>query len=135
MAAPLAAAAPALFAGTGGTLMGIGTALGGAGSLFSAFRGGGGQADYSQLYGDQAVLAANNVRMSLAGQELAAMTGAYTGVLGARSNVAQESALGQFDVARQKDLSSSGLALGVAASAADKKQQLDLQRGQGAFIC
>jgi hypothetical protein len=40
----------------------------------------------------------------LAGQELAAMMGAYTGLLGARSNVAQESALGQFDVARQKDL-------------------------------
>ena len=58
------------------------------------------------------------------------MMGAYTGLLGARSNVAQESALGQFDVAKQKDLSSSGLQLGIAASAADKKQQLDLQRGQ-----
>jgi hypothetical protein len=37
------------------------------------------------------------------------MMGAYTGLLGARSNVAQESALGQFDVARQKDLTSAGL--------------------------
>jgi hypothetical protein len=33
MAAPVAAAAPALFAGTGGTLFGVGSALSGLGSL------------------------------------------------------------------------------------------------------
>ena len=129
MAAPVAAAAPALFAGTGGTLFGVGTALSGLGSLAGGLfgGGGGGQADYSSLY---AQLVPGQVKTTLAGQELAAMMGAYTGLLGARSNVAQESALGQFDVAKQKDLSSSGLQLGIAASAADKKQQLDLQRGQ-----
>jgi hypothetical protein len=128
MAAPIAAAAPAMFAGTGGTLFGVGSALSGLGALGSAFMGGGGgQADYSSLY---AQLVPGQIKTTLAGQELAAMLGTYTGILGARSNVAQESALGQFDVAKQKDLSSSGLQLGIAASAADKKQQLDLQRGQ-----
>jgi hypothetical protein len=125
----LAAGGAAAAGGLGSTLFGVGSALSGGGSLLSSFLGGG-QADYSQIYGPMAGMAANNVRATLAGQELAAMTGAYTGLLGARSNVAQESALGQFDVAKQKDLSSSGLQLGIAASAADKKQQLDLQRGQ-----
>jgi hypothetical protein len=46
------------------------------------------------------------------------MMGAYTGILGARSNVAQESALGQFDVARQKDLTSAGLQTGIASQLA-----------------
>jgi hypothetical protein len=124
----LAAGGAAAAGGLGSTLFGVGSALSGGGSLLSSFLGGG-QADYSQIYGPMAGMAANNVRATLAGQELAAMTGAYTGLLGARSNVAQESALGQFDVAKQKDLSSSGLQLGIAASAADKKQQLDLQRG------
>jgi len=125
----LAAGGAAAAGGLGSTLFGVGSALSGGGSLLSSFLGGG-QADYSQLYGPMAALAANNVRASIAGQELAAMTGTYTGLLGARSNVAQESALGQFDVAKQKDLSLSGIQLGIAASAADKKQQLDLQRGQ-----
>jgi hypothetical protein len=44
--------------------------------------------------------------------------GPYTGLLGARSNVAQESALGQFDVARQKDLTSAGLQTGIASQLA-----------------
>jgi hypothetical protein len=123
-----AAGGAGLLAGTGGTLLGIGSALGGLGSLTSAFTGGGGgQADFSSLY---AQLMPGQVKATLAGQELAAMTGAYTGLLGNRANVALESALGQFDVAKQKDLSAAGLALGIAASAADKKQQLDLQRGQ-----
>ena len=124
-----AAGGAGLLAGTGGTLLGVGSALSGLGSLAGGIfgGGGGGQADYSSLY---AQLVPGQVKTTLAGQELAAMMGAYTGLLGARSNVAQESALGQFDVAKQKDLSSSGLQLGIAASAADKKQQLDLQRGQ-----
>ena len=102
-------------ASTGGTLLGIGSALSGAGSLFGSIFGGGGQADYSQLYGPLASMAAQNVKTTLAGQELASMLGAYTGLLGARSNVAQESALGQFDVARQKDLTSAGLQTGIAS--------------------
>jgi len=119
MAAPVAAAAaaPALFAGTGGTLMGIGTALGGLGSLAGAFMGGGGggQADFSSLY---AQLMPGQVKSTLAGQELAAMTGAYTGLLGNRANVALESALGQFDVAKQKDLTAAGLQTGIASQLA-----------------
>jgi hypothetical protein len=113
----LAAGGAAAAGGLGSTLFGVGSALSGGGSLLSSFLGGG-QADYSQIYGPMAGMAANNVRATLAGQELAAMTGAYTGLLGARSNVAQESALGQFDVAKQKDLSSSGLQLGIAAQLA-----------------
>ena len=118
MAAPVAAAAPALFAGTGGTLFGVGTALSGLGSLAGGLfggGGGGGQADYSSLY---AQLVPGQVKTTLAGQELASMMGAYTGLLGARSNVAQESALGQFDVARQKDLTSAGLQTGIASQLA-----------------
>ena len=116
MAAPVAAAAPALFAGTGGTLMGIGSALGGIGSLAGAFMGGGGgQADFSSLY---AQLIPGQVKSTLAGQELAAMTGAYTGLLGNRANVALESALGQFDVAKQKDLTAAGLQTGIASQLA-----------------
>ena len=120
MAAPLAAAAPAMFAGTGGTLFGVGTALSGLGALGSAFMGGGGgQADYSSLYGNQlAQLQIGNVQNTIAGQELAAMTGIYAGLLGNRANVAQESALGQFDVAKQKDLTSAGLQTGIASQLA-----------------
>jgi hypothetical protein len=114
----LAAGGAAAAGGLGSTLFGVGSALSGGGSLLSSVLGGGGQADYSQLYGPMAALAANNVRASIAGQELAAMTGAYTGLLGARSNVAQESALGQFDVAKQKDLTAAGLQTGIASQLA-----------------
>jgi len=116
-------------ASTGGTLLGIGSALGGAGSLLGAFTGGG-QADYSQLYGEQARLAAQNVATTLAGQELAAMSGAYTGLLGSRSNVAQESALGQFDVARQKDLTAAGVQTGIASQLASSAIGLGEARGK-----
>ena len=110
-----AAGGAGLLAGTGGTLLGVGSALSGLGALGSAFMGGGGQADYSSLY---AQLVPGQVKTTLAGQELAAMMGAYTGILGARSNVAQEGALGQFDVARQKDLTSAGLQTGIASQLA-----------------
>ena len=101
----LAAGGAAAAGGLGSTLFGVGSALSGLGSLAGGIfgGGGGGQADYSSLY---AQLVPGQVKTTLAGQELAAMMGAYTGLLGARSNVAQESALGQFDVAKQKDLSS-----------------------------
>jgi hypothetical protein len=111
----LVAAAAGGAGGTGG-LFGVGSALSGLGALGSAFMGGGGgQADYSSLY---AQLVPGQVKTTLAGQELAAMMGTYTGILGARSNVAQESALGQFDVARQKDLTSAGLQTGIASQLA-----------------
>ncbi len=111
-----AAGGAGLLAGTGGTLLGIGSALGGLGSLTSAFTGGGGgQADFSSLY---AQLIPGQVKATLAGQELAAMTGAYTGLLGNRANVALESALGQFDVAKQKDLTAAGLQTGIASQLA-----------------
>jgi len=111
-----AAGGAGLLAGTGGTLLGIGSALGGLGSLTSAFTGGGGgQADFSSLY---AQLMPGQVKATLAGQELAAMTGAYTGLLGNRANVALESALGQFDVAKQKDLTAAGLQTGIASQLA-----------------
>lgn len=103
-----------LLAGTGGTLLGVGSALSGLGALGSAFRGGG-QADYSTLYSE---LVAGKPKIDIAGQELAAMMGTYTGILGSRSNVAQESALGQFDVAKQKDLTSAGLQTGIASQLA-----------------
>lgn len=104
-------------ASTGGTLLGIGSALGGLGSLGSAIfgGGGGGQADYSSLYSG---LIPGQTRMTLAGQELAAMTGIYAGLLGNQANVASESALGQFDVAKQKDLTTAGLQTGIASQLA-----------------
>ena len=110
-----AAGGAGLLAGTGGTLLGVGSALSGGGSLLSSFLGGGGQADYASMY---APLVAGQPKINIAGQELAAMMGAYTGILGARSNVAQEGALGQFDVARQKDLTSAGLQTGIASQLA-----------------
>jgi len=110
-----AAGGAGLLAGTGGTLLGVGSALSGLGALGSAFMGGGGQADYSSLY---AQLVPGQARTTLAGQELASMMGAYTGLLGARSSVAQESALGQFDVATQKDLTAAGLQTGIASQLA-----------------
>ena len=109
-----AAGGAGLLAGTGGTLLGVGSALSGGGSLLSSFLGGG-QADYASMY---APLVAGKPKIDIAGQELAAMMGAYTGILGARSNVAQEGALGQFDVARQKDLTSAGLQTGIASQLA-----------------
>jgi hypothetical protein len=111
-----AAGGAGLLAGTGGTLLGVGSALGGLGSALGAFTGGGGgQADFSSLY---AQLIGPQVKNTLAGQELAAMTGAYTGLLGNRANVALESALGQFDVAKQKDLTAAGLQTGIASQLA-----------------
>jgi hypothetical protein len=113
-----AAGGAGLLAGTGGTLLGVGSALGGLGSALGAFTGGG-QADYASLYANQiAPLMVGNVKSTLAGQELAAMTGAYTGLLGNRANVALESALGQFDVAKQKDLTAAGLQTGIASQLA-----------------
>lgn len=112
----LAAGGAAAAGGLGSTLFGVGSALTGLGSLGSAIFGrGGGQADYSSLYSS---LVPGQIRTTLAGQELASMLGAYMGLLGARSNVAQESALGQFDVARQKDLTSAGLQTGIASQLA-----------------
>lgn len=114
----LAAGGAAAAGGLGSTLFGVGSALSGLGSLAGGIfggGGGGGQADYSSLY---AQLVPGQVQSTLAGQELAAMMGAYTGTLGARSNVAQESALGQFDVAKQKDLTSAGLQTGIASQLA-----------------
>jgi len=110
-----AAGGAGLLAGTGGTLLGVGSALSGLGALGSAFMGGGGQADYSSLY---AQLVPGQIKATLAGKELAAMLGTYTGILGARSNLAQESALGQFDVARQKDLTLAGVQTGIASQLA-----------------
>lgn len=107
-----------LLAGTAGTLFGVGSALSGAASLGSALfggGGGGGQADFSSLYSG---LIPGQTRMTLAGQDLAAMTGMYSGLLGNRATVGLESALGQFDVARQKDLTSAGLQTGIASQLA-----------------
>ena len=106
-------------AGLGSTLFGVGSALSGLGTLGSAVFGGGGQADYASLYGQNVLpLLVGQTKMTLAGQELAAMTGAYTGLLGNRANVALESALGQFDVAKQKDLTAAGLQTGIASQLA-----------------
>jgi hypothetical protein len=112
-----AAGGAAAAGGLGSTLFGAGTALSGLGSLAGAFTGGGGggQADYSSLYSG---LIPGQTRMTLAGQELAAMTGIYAGLLGNQANVASESALGQFDVAKQKDLTTAGLQTGIASQLA-----------------
>ena len=114
----LAAGGAAAAGGLGSTLLGAGTALSGLGSLGSAIfggGGGGGQADYSSLYSG---LIPGQTRMTLAGQELAAMTGIYAGLLGNQANVASESALGQFNVAKQKDLTTAGLQTGIASQLA-----------------
>ena len=112
----LAAGGAAAAGGLGSTLLGAGTALSGLGSLGSAiFGGGGSQADYSSLYSG---LIPGQTRTTLAGQELAAMTGIYAGLLGNQANVASESALGQFNVAKQKDLTTAGLQTGIASQLA-----------------
>jgi len=111
----LAAGGAAAAGGLGSTLFGVGSALSGGGSLLSSFLGGGGQADYASMY---APLVAGQPKITIAGQEVAAMMGAYTGLLGARSNLAQEGALGQFDVARQKDLTLAGVQTGIASQLA-----------------
>jgi hypothetical protein len=100
-------------------LAGIGSVLGGAGSLFSSFRGGGGGGasapgtDYAALYAYQAQ--PGNVALTTAASELANLMAAYTGTKGIESKVLGQVAYDQFDVGKQQQQTLAGLQAGIAS--------------------
>lgn len=114
MAAPLLAGTPAVLAG-------VGTALGGAGALASAFMGGssagGGAAmpgyDYASLYAYKTQ--PGNVAMTTAAAELANLMAGYTGTEAIQSKVLGQTAYDQFNVAKQKAETLAGLQAGIAS--------------------
>lgn len=110
-------AAP-LLAGTAGWLAGGGMALSGLGSVIGAFNaggGGGGQADFSGLYSQ---LLSQNTPLTIAGQELATLMAPYVGTEAIQSKVLGQSAYDQFDIAKQKEQTLSGLKAGIASQLA-----------------
>jgi hypothetical protein len=96
----------------------IGSLLGGAGSVIGAFGGGGGgggQADFSGLYSQ---LLSQNTPLTIAGQELATLMAPYVGTEAIQSKVLGQSAYDQFDIAKQKEQTLSGLQAGIASQLA-----------------
>ena len=96
----------------------IGSLLGGAGSVIGAFGGGGGggsQADFSGLYSQ---LLSQNTPLTIAGQELATLMAPYVGTEAIQSKVLGQSAYDQFDIAKQKEQTLSGLKAGIASQLA-----------------
>jgi hypothetical protein len=91
----------------------IGALAGGAGSLLGAARGGGQQADYSALYASQ--LAPGNTKLTIAGNELAALMAPYTGTEAAQTKVLGQQAYDQFSQAIQKEQTQAGLQAGIAS--------------------
>lgn len=91
-----------------------GTLLGGAGSLFGALSGGGGApgGDYASLYGSS--LAAGNVPLTLAAQQVAALSGPWIQALNTNTSLQASQALGQFNQAAYKDQTNTDLLAGVA---------------------
>jgi len=94
-------------------IAGIGTLLGGAGALTSAVRGGGGGGasapmyDYATLY--QSQLLPGNTLLTTAATELAQLMAPYVGTEAAQTRVLGQAAYDQFDVAKQKEQTLSGL--------------------------
>jgi hypothetical protein len=105
----------------------IGSALGGAGSLFGAIRGGADQTDYASLYSTQ--LAPGNTGLTIAGQELAALMAPYTGTEAAQTKVLGQQAYDQFTQAANKEQTQAGLQAGIASQYASSV--LGLQDLQG----
>jgi hypothetical protein len=100
-------------------LAAIGTLAGGVGSLFGAIRGGGGQqqapaGDYASLYASQ--LAPGNVGLTVAAQELAALTGPYVQALNSNTALQASQSLGQFNQAAYKDQTTTDLLAGLAGA-------------------
>lgn len=96
----------------------IGTALGGAGSLFGAVRGGSSSGaapgfDYASLYAGQ--LLPGNTLLTAAATELATLMAPYVGTEAIQSKVLGQSAYDQFDVAKQKEQTLAGLKAGIAS--------------------
>jgi len=108
-------AAP-LLAGGAGWLAGGGMALSGLGSVFNAFGGGsqnqGPGVDYASLYGG---LTAGVTPLTTAATELASLMAPYTGTESIQSKVLGQAAYDQFDVAKQKEQTLSGLQAGIAS--------------------
>lgn len=122
-AAPLLAggggAAAAGGLGTAGLLAGGGMALSGLGSLIGGVQGGGTQApmyDYASLY--QSQLLPGNTLLTSAATELAQLMAPYVGTEAAQTRVLGQAAYDQFDVAKQKEQTLSGLQAGIASQLA-----------------
>lgn len=122
-AAPLLAggggAAAAGGLGTAGLLAGGGMALSGLGSVIGATQGGGTQApmyDYASLY--QSQLLPGNTLLTSAATELAQLMAPYVGTEAAQTRVLGQAAYDQFDVAKQKEQTLSGLQAGIASQLA-----------------
>lgn len=104
-------------------LSGIGALLGGGAALYSAVSGpkggggggggGGGAYDYASLYAGQ--LLPGNTLMTSAATELAQLMAPYIGTEGIQSKVLGQSAYDQFDVAKQKEQTLTGLQTGIAS--------------------
>jgi hypothetical protein len=98
----------------------IGGLATGAGSLIGAVRGGGSQqqlapgSDYASLYATQ--LAPGNVGLTVAAQQLAALTGPYIQGLNANTSLQSSQALGQFNQAAYKDQTTTDLLAGLAGA-------------------
>ena len=100
-------------------LAAIGTFAGGAGSLLGAIRGGGSSqqapaGDYASLYATQ--LAPGNVGLTVAAQELAALTGPYVQALNSNTALQASQSLGQFNQAAYKDQTTTDLLAGLAGA-------------------
>lgn len=93
-----------------------GSLLGGAGSLFGAIRGGGGApaGDYASLYATQ--LAPGNVGLTVAAQQLAALTGPYVQGLNTNTALQASAQLGILNDAINKSDLQSQLLAGVAGA-------------------
>ena len=105
----------------------IGSALGGAGSLFGAIKGGGQIPDFASLYSTQ--LVPGNTRLTIAGNELAALMAPYTGTEAAQTKVLGQQAYDQFTQAATKEQTQAGLQAGIASQYASSV--LGLQDLQG----
>lgn len=93
----------------------VGSLLGGTGSLLSAFGGGrdpGAGVDYASLYGG---LTAGVTPLTTAATELASLLAPYTGTESIQAKVLGQAAYDQFDVAKQKEQTLSGLQAGIAS--------------------
>lgn len=106
-------------AAAGSFLGNVGAAAGGIsalGGLFGMGGGGGGGADYSSLYASQ--LAPGQTRLSIAGQELAALMAPYVRSMQFETNIQGQQAYDQFNQAISKEATQAGLQAGIASTIA-----------------
>lgn len=96
-------------------LEGVGTLLGGAGTLIGAVRGPQqSAADYASLYAQQ--LAPGATGLTVAGTELGAMMAPYTSGLGFQAQLAGQQAYDQFQQATARDTTQAGMQAGIASN-------------------